>query len=102
MSDSISTRPMTRREAIAAAAAFGAALAWPARFQYPPTLAWRERRDAYPQGVASGDPQPDGMVLWTRRPPTRGTTARRLRVARARDPALQRPYAAATAARGPA
>jgi len=35
MSDSISTRPMTRREAIAAAAAFGAALAWPARFQYP-------------------------------------------------------------------
>jgi len=97
MSDSISTRPMTRREAIAAAAAFGAALAWPARFQYPPTLAWRERRDAYPQGVASGDPQPDGMILWTRRPPTRGTTARRLRVEVALDQEFQRPYAIANA-----
>jgi alkaline phosphatase D len=34
--------------------------------------AWRERRDLYPQGVASGDPAPDSVLLWTCRPPTGG------------------------------
>lgn len=34
---------------------------------------WRERRDLYPQGVASGDPDPHSVILWTRRPFTDGT-----------------------------
>jgi alkaline phosphatase D len=29
---------------------------------------WHERRDLYPQGVASGDPDPHSVILWTRRP----------------------------------
>ena len=29
---------------------------------------WRERRDLYPEGVASGDPDPNSVILWTRRP----------------------------------
>jgi alkaline phosphatase D len=29
---------------------------------------WRERRDLFPEGVASGDPGPDSVLLWTRRP----------------------------------
>ena len=29
---------------------------------------WPERRDLYPEGVASGDPDPNSVILWTRRP----------------------------------
>ncbi len=58
---------MTRRDFIARAAAIGATLAW-ARPGFAKAQAWRERRDLYPEGVASGDPEPDSVVLWTRRP----------------------------------
>ena len=30
------------------------------------TLAWSEARESYPQGVASGDPQENAVLLWTR------------------------------------
>ncbi len=45
----------------------GASLAWagPARAS---RVLWHERRDLYPQGVASGDPDPRSVILWTRRP----------------------------------
>lgn len=59
---------MTRREAIKAAAALGASLAWGGVFGCSTTAPWRERRDLYPQGVASGDPHSDSVLLWTRRP----------------------------------
>lgn len=39
-----------------------------------------ERRDLFPQGVASGDPTPDSVILWTRRPPVNGSTAGKLTV----------------------
>jgi alkaline phosphatase D len=57
----------------------GAALAWaPPRGAGAPRR-WIERRDLYPEGVASGDPLPDSVILWTRRPPVAGTPrARRL------------------------
>lgn len=42
-----------------------------------PTLA-TERRDLFPQGVASGDPTPDTVILWTRRPPVNDNAAKRL------------------------
>ena len=32
----------------------------------------RERRELYPEGVASGDPDPHSVILWTRRPFERG------------------------------
>jgi len=58
---------MNRREFVRLAAACGATLAWAGKASTAaPT--WRERRDLYPQGVASGDPEADSVILWTRRP----------------------------------
>ena len=56
-----------RRRFLASALAYGATLAlrFPARAS---TLPWRERRGVFPDGVASGDPEPDSVILWTRRP----------------------------------
>lgn len=56
-----------RRSFMASAAAIGAALAWGGRARAS-ALPWRERCDLYPDGVASADPEPDGVILWTRRP----------------------------------
>src|SRR6476661_11156984 len=58
---------LNRREFIQIAAAMGAALAWggPARAS---RLKWTEKRDLYPEGVASGDPDSTSVILWTRRP----------------------------------
>ena len=50
----------------AAALAFGSG---PAKATPAPRA---ERRDLYPQGVASGDPHPDSVILWTRRQPDPG------------------------------
>lgn len=63
---------ISRRSFLKTAAALGASLAWvgPARGS---RVNWRERRDLYPQGVASGDPDPHSVILWTRRPFDQGT-----------------------------
>jgi len=63
---------VSRRSFLKAAAAIGASLAWvgPASGS---RVNWRERRDLYPQGVASGDPDPHSVILWTRRPFVEGT-----------------------------
>jgi alkaline phosphatase D len=58
---------MNRRQFAQAAAAAGAVLAIGKGRAAAPK--WRERRDLYPQGVASGDPAPDSVLLWTRRQP---------------------------------
>ena len=79
---------LTRRQFAEAAAAAGAVLAFGTGRAATP--AWRERRDLYPQGVASGDPAPDNVLLWTRRQPTGGDprTAYLLAVEVAKDPAF--------------
>src|SRR5688572_17593715 len=59
--------PISRRDFIQAAAAMGASLAWAGPKEKSPTR-WRERRDLFPEGVASGDPDPHSVILWTRRP----------------------------------
>src|SRR4051794_20829977 len=58
---------LSRREFVSLAAAMGASLAWsgPARAS---RTNWREARTLYPEGVASGDPDPSSVILWTRRP----------------------------------
>jgi alkaline phosphatase D len=58
---------LSRRDFIQTAAALGASLAWvgPARAS---RVRWREARNLYPEGVASGDPDPHSVILWTRRP----------------------------------
>jgi alkaline phosphatase D len=58
---------ISRRDFIQVAAAMGASLAWAGAEGASPTR-WRERRDLFPEGVASGDPDPQSVILWTRRP----------------------------------
>lgn len=58
-----------RREFIKQAGLFGAALAWGSKTASASTVSWQERRDLFPQGVASGDPDTNSVILWTRRPP---------------------------------
>ena len=58
---------LSRREFGQIAAAMGAAFAWggPVRAS---KVGWAETRDLYPEGVASGDPDSNSVILWTRRP----------------------------------
>src|SRR3954464_9026678 len=79
---------LNRRKFAQAAAAAGAVLAFGRGNAAAP--AWRERRDLYPQGVASGDPAPDTVLLWTRRQPGAGDArpAYLLAVEVAKDPAF--------------
>jgi alkaline phosphatase D len=58
---------ITRRTFLEMAALFGASAAWGTPFSKLSTVAWRERRDLYPEGVASGDPDSNSVLLWTRR-----------------------------------
>lgn len=78
-----------RRQFLATAAAFGMAAAH-GGVQARRAPAWTERRDLYPQGVASGDPTPDSVILWTRRPPVGGAGARELSVEVAEDTRFRR------------
>jgi alkaline phosphatase D len=66
------SRNIGRRSFLKAALVFGASLAMggPARGS---RVEWKERRDLYPEGVASGDPDPHSVILWTRRPFAQGT-----------------------------
>jgi len=63
---------LSRREFIQVAAAMGASAAWCGRARAS-RVRWTERRELYPQGVASGDPDPGSVILWTRRPFANGT-----------------------------
>jgi alkaline phosphatase D len=85
----------SRREFVQLAAAMGASLAWGGRARASVTN-WRERRGLYPEGVASGDPDPSSVILWTRRPFEDG--ARHvLKVEVAEDEAFRRVVAQAPA-----
>lgn len=69
---------ITRREFIATAAALGATPVWASQkaARSHIHIPSNERRDLFPEGVASGDPQPDSVLLWTRRPFDTGTQSR--------------------------
>src|SRR5438105_1159165 len=58
---------LSRRDFMGTAVALGASLAWGGRARAS-RVRWRERRDLHPEGVASGDPDPNSVILWTRRP----------------------------------
>lgn len=78
---------ISRRQFAAQAAAVGAALAFGVTgAKAKPAGAIVERRDLYPQGVASGDPAPDSVILWTRRPPNPSAISHALVVEVASDP----------------
>jgi len=66
-------KQLSRRTFLRMAASIGAVVAFArtgaAQSRLPNMrVIWTERRDLYPEGVASGDPQADSVLLWTRRP----------------------------------
>jgi len=89
---------VTRRQFLATAAALGAAPLWAGKkSRSSPAATSRERRDLYPEGVASGDPQPDSVLLWTRRPYDTGARGQLL-VEVAKDDAFKHVIASTHAA----
>jgi alkaline phosphatase D len=83
-----------RRSFLAGAAALGAFGAWAGKARAS-RLDWHERRDLFPEGVASGDPDPHSIILWTRR--AFGTGDRqRLSAEIALDPDFRRVVASKT------
>src|ERR1044071_2168275 len=86
---------LNRREFVRLAAAMGASLAWGGSARAS-TTGWHERRELYPEGVASGDPEPSSVILWTRRPFESGGR-RVLTVEVAEDDAFRRVVAKASA-----
>src|SRR4030095_2878458 len=80
---------INRREFLRQAAYSGAALLWSSSIGRASTVTWQERRDLFPQGVASGDPDPHSVILWTRRPPLE-KPASKLTVEIAEDAAFRR------------
>jgi alkaline phosphatase D len=60
---------VTRRKFLKTAVLVGAAAAWAKHLPAASTVSWHERRDLFPEGVASGDPDSSSVLLWTRRTP---------------------------------
>ena len=88
---------LDRRQFLQLAAAMGATLAWGCAAVRPSTTGWRERRDRFPQGVASGDPDANSVLLWTRRPYDDGRERATLLVEVAEDPGFTRVIATTAA-----
>lgn len=61
--------PVTRRQFLKTAMLVSASGVWAKHFATASTLSWHERRDLFPEGVASGDPNSNSVLLWTRRAP---------------------------------
>lgn len=76
---------LSRRAFAAQAAAMGAALALGPTVARAAPAVPNERRDLYPQGVASGDPRAESVILWTRRTPDEGAASHQLTVEVAND-----------------
>ena len=91
---------LSRREFVQVAAAMGASLAWGGTAKASRTN-WREARQFYPEGVASGDPDFNSVILWTRRP-FEGGGRQVLTVEVAEDEAFHRVVATAPAPVSPA
>ncbi|HEX6046964.1 MAG TPA: PhoD-like phosphatase N-terminal domain-containing protein, partial [Pyrinomonadaceae bacterium] len=88
---------ISRRKFIELAASFGASLAFRSGDVRASSTGWREQREFYPQGVASGDPHSDSVILWTRRPPLKNSEAKKLILEVAADPDFRRVVATANA-----
>src|SRR5262249_37632521 len=57
---------ITRRTFVGMAVAMGATAVWGSPFGSRSTSQWRERREFFPEGVASGHPDNNSVLLWTR------------------------------------
>jgi len=76
---------LTRRHFLEMAAAMGATAAWSDVLRAPSGTGWKERRDRFPEGVASADPDSTSVLVWTRCPQEPGSPPRRLTVEVAED-----------------
>jgi len=83
-------REYSRRDFLASAAALGATGAWACASAFASRVLWSERRDLYPEGVASGDPEETSVILWTRRPYRDGRSRAMLQVELAEDKSFHR------------
>ena len=88
---------ISRREFLQLAAAIGATAAWGEPFATVPGGPWRERRDLFPEGVASGDPDSSSVLLWTRRPPAGDAPVPQLRLEVAEDEGFRHVVASSAA-----
>lgn len=91
------TNRISRRSFIEMAAALGAAAAWGQPSAARSRISWHERREFYPEGVASGDPDTSSVLLWTRRPPKDGNAIKKVNVEVAEDDSFTRVVATAEA-----
>ena len=85
---------ITRRGFAGLAASIGATLAWGGQSAKQSRSRWTERRDLFPEGVASGDPDSTSVLLWTRRP---SASATKLSVEVAEDQSFHRVVATGSA-----
>jgi alkaline phosphatase D len=88
---------ISRRSFLEMAIALGATAVWGQPFAKASKVSWKERRDFFPEGVASGDPESDSVLLWTRRPPTDHGSVDKLHVEVAEDEFFRRVVATAHA-----
>src|SRR6266850_6496967 len=88
---------VSRRSFMEMAAAIGAAAAWGASHAAPSKAHWQERRERFPEGVASGDPDEHSVLLWTRCPQRDPSARLSLRVEVAQDPSFHHVVATALA-----
>ena len=79
------------------AVVLGASAAWGNPFAAASQVPRHERRDLYPEGVASGDPDSNSVLLWTRRLPQTPHPPQTLTVEVAEDAAFRRVIATASA-----
>jgi alkaline phosphatase D len=86
---------ISRRSFLEMAIAKGATAVWGQPLSTQSKLPWQERRELYPEGVASGDPNSESVLLWTRRPPLDGSAVEELSVEVAEDESFRRVVATA-------
>src|SRR5215472_14181054 len=79
----------SRRQLLAGGALLGASVACATSRPVPSRFEGRERRDLFAEGVASGDPTFDSVILWTRRA-WEGGGEHRLHVEIAEDEAFRK------------
>ena len=80
---------MNRRTFTKMAVAIGATAVFGDLPGIPSRLPWHERRDLFPEGVASGDPDNSSVLLWTRYPQSEKNPKVDLQVEVAGDPSFK-------------
>jgi alkaline phosphatase D len=86
-----------RRQFTKLALAMGASAAFGDLFGLSSSIAWRERRELFPEGVASGDPNSNSVLLWTRYPQDNKISTAELHLEISEDQAFRRVIATASA-----